>query len=523
MADWTEKYRPTTLSEVRGNDSAVDDVREWAETWDDHGEAAVLHGSPGIGKTSAAHALAADMGWETVELNASDSRTADEIERFAGRAAGNQTLSGGAGGRQLIVLDEADNVHGNADRGGSRAITDLVKSARQPVLLIANNYYDMSRGMRNNTREIEFRDVSARSILPVLRDICRKEDVAFESAALQRIADANDGDLRGAVNDLQAAAEGKDRITEDDVVTSSRDGSVDLFPFIDTVLKESERAQDALHASYDVDETPDDLVGWIEENAPKVYDGGELSRAYDHLADADVWLGRVRATQEYGYWRYAGTAATAGVASARNGTKGGWTRWSRPNFYSSTGKTSEEVVRRIARAEGTSMATARRRILPFLRRLVRLCKPRELTVEMTAAYDFEESHVSFVTGSGEDTNKVASIVEDAEALRAERVEEAAGEAFAPRPAEEAVDDEQSDGDDGEAGDASDETDETGGLAAFAEGDSEESPGSATNGAADGASVDATEEADGDDADDGETDDADDGETDDDQSGLTDFM
>jgi len=47
-------------------------------------EAVVLHGSPGVGKTSAAHALANDMGWETVELNASDQRTADVIERFAG-------------------------------------------------------------------------------------------------------------------------------------------------------------------------------------------------------------------------------------------------------------------------------------------------------------------------------------------------------------------------------------------------------------------------------------------------------
>ena len=87
MADWTETYRPTTLSEVRGNDSARDAFEEWAETWDEHGEAVVLHGSPGVGKTSAAHALANDLGWPVLEMNASDARTADEIERFAGRAA----------------------------------------------------------------------------------------------------------------------------------------------------------------------------------------------------------------------------------------------------------------------------------------------------------------------------------------------------------------------------------------------------------------------------------------------------
>ncbi len=435
MTDWTEKYRPSSLSELRGNDSAVDDVREWARTWDDHGEAAVLHGSPGIGKTSAAHALAADMGWETVELNASDQRTADDIERYAGRAADNATLGGSAGaddsgGRQLVIVDEADNIHGNYDRGGTRAVTELVKRARQPVVLIANDYYEMSRGLRNATREIEFRDVSKRSIIPVLRDLCRKEGIEFESEALERIAEQNDGDLRGAVNDLQAVAGERDSLALEDVVTSDRDTTVDLFPFLDLVLKEAENPEEALQASYDTEETPDDLTAWIAENVPKVYDGAELARAYDHLADADRWLGVVRATQDYSYWRYAGDNLAAGVAGARDGTKGGWTRYNRPDFYHSSSKTATHVVRQIARHEGTSMATARREILPFLASITRLCKPRELTVQMAAAYDLDTDHVSFVTGSGETTNKVASIVEDAQERRAELVEEHAAGAFA---------------------------------------------------------------------------------------------
>jgi len=44
MADWTEKYRPSTLSEVRGNDKARDAFADWARSWDDHHEAVVLHG-----------------------------------------------------------------------------------------------------------------------------------------------------------------------------------------------------------------------------------------------------------------------------------------------------------------------------------------------------------------------------------------------------------------------------------------------------------------------------------------------
>ncbi|WP_066417318.1 replication factor C large subunit [Halorubrum aethiopicum] len=439
MADWTERYRPSTLSEVRGNDKARDAFAEWARSWDDHREAVILHGSPGVGKTSAAHALANDMGWETVELNASDQRTADVIERFAGRAARNATLGGSAAGggasggdtasRQLVILDEADNIHGNYDRGGASAITELVKESGQPIVLIANEFYDISRGLRNACQEIEFRDVSARSIMPVLRDVCRKEGIEFESDALQRIAERNRGDLRGAINDLQAACEGRSSIAVEDVVTADRDKAMGIFPFLDAVLKE-ESAEESLRSAYAVDETPDDLTKWIEDNMLSVYDAAEATRAYDFLANADVWLGRVRASQNYTYWRYATDNAAAGVAAARDGTKGGWTRYGRPQFWPSSDSTADEVVGRIAEASGCSVATARREVLPFLAAITHHCKPRELTVAMAAAYDLDEAGVAFVTGSGESTNKVESIVEDAQERREARMADHAEGAFA---------------------------------------------------------------------------------------------
>jgi len=500
MADWTETYRPRTLSEVRGNDKARDAFEDWARSWDDHREAVVLHGSPGVGKTSAAHALANDMDWATVELNASDQRTADVIERFAGRAARNATLGGSAAGggaaggdtasRQLVIVDEADSIHGTYDRGGASAITELVKESGQPIVLIANEFYEMSRGLRNATREIEFRDVSARSIVPVLRDICRKEGIEFEPDALQQIAERNRGDLRGAVNDLQAATQGRDAIAVDDVVTADRDKALGLFPFLDAVLKE-ESAEAALRSAYDVDETPDDLTRWIEHNLLDVYEPAEAVRAYDHLANADVWLGRVRATQNYSYWRYATDNAAAGVAAARDGTKGGWTRYGRPQFWSPSDATADEVVGAIAAASGCSVATARREVLPFLEAVTHHCKPRELTVAMAAAYDLDEAGVAFVTGSGESTNKVASIVEDAQARREELIEEHADGAFAHAAADRR-DDESDSG-------AADDPDRDGSEAT--------ADGSDQRDSADGAAAD----------------EAADEEEDDDQAGLTDFM
>ena len=508
--DWTEKYRPTTLREVRGNDSARDDLREWAETWDEHGEAVVVHGSPGVGKTSAAQALADDMGWPVTEMNASDQRTADVVERVAGGATRNSTLTQsvqGETGRRLVILDEADNLHGNADRGGARAMTDVVKGASQPLVLVANDFYEMSRGLRNAVREIEFRDVSARSIVPALRDVCRREGIEFEEAALEAIAESTDGDLRSAINDLQAVAEGRDSVTKADVVTGERDRTEGVFDYLDDLLQEA-APREALRRSYDVDETPDDLVRWIEENVTREYEGREVAGAYRWLARADRWLGRVRATQNYSYWRYAGDAMTAGVASARSGRHGGWTRYSPPQWHSRD-STREEIARRIAEGSGCSVATARREVLPFLGVLTHHCKDRELTVRMAARYEMDAAEVAAVTGSGETTNKVESIVEAAEQRRAAAAAAASQGAFTPAPAES----EGEGGDESEPGDGDEDSKES---------DDE----SETGDGADRTDPDAT--TDGGEGDD-ENDDVDpaeraaDATEDDQQSGLSDFV
>jgi replication factor C large subunit len=488
--DWTEKYRPTTLSEVRGNDKARDALHDWARSWDDHGEAVVLHGAPGVGKTSAAHALANDMGWSVMELNASDSRTADKIKRVAGGAAMNQSLT--TSGRQLVILDEADNLHHHKDRGGAGAMTDLVKEAQQPVVLIANDYYDMSRGLRNACRDIEFRDVSKRSILPVLRDICRKEGIEYEDDALDVIAATNDGDLRGAIKDLQAAAEGRDRITEEDVATGDRDRTQDIFSLLDAVLKE-QTPEEALQTAYDTDETPDDLLQWVEDKVPKVYEADEIADAYGYLAKADRWLGRVRATQNYTYWRYATDNIAAGVAAARKTTRGGWTRYGGAPYRSTRDSTRDYIAEQIAASAGVSTATARREIMPFLAVMTHHCKNRELTVRMAARYELDAEHVSFITGSGESTNKVQDIVADAEELREQAAVEHSGGAFAGGSVSEMDDSE---------GEAEDDAED------------EEAVAQATLGGADES---------GDDEGEGREADAEEAEDDDQQAGLGDFM
>jgi replication factor C large subunit len=128
---------------------------------------------------------------------------------------------------------------------------------------------------------------------------------------------------------------------------------------------------------------------------------------------------------------------TAGVAASRREPKGGWTRYGPPSFWSKLGRSRgtrdkrDYVARKVAEAEGVSIATARRSVLPYLSAMTAYCKPRELTVAMAARYELDAEHVAFVTGSGESTNKVGSIVEEAEERREREAVEHSGGAFLP--------------------------------------------------------------------------------------------
>jgi replication factor C large subunit len=174
--EWAEKYRPEHLADIVGNTSSVRQMAEWARTWNTRSKPLLLYGKPGIGKTSSVYALGRDMDWDIIELNASDQRTAAIIERVAGEGSATASLTGSL--RKLIVMDEADNLQGTADRGGAKAIIECIKNARQPILLIANDLYGIAPELRLRCEPVQFKALPARSIAPRLKFICASEKVA---------------------------------------------------------------------------------------------------------------------------------------------------------------------------------------------------------------------------------------------------------------------------------------------------------------------------------------------------------
>ena len=316
--DWAEKYRPAHLADIVGNTTAVRQMADWAKTWTNKSRPLLLYGKPGIGKTSSAWALATDMEWEVIELNASDQRTAAVIERIAGGGSTTASLSGAS--HKLIVLDEADNLQGTSDRGGARAIVDCINHAQQPMILIANDLYGLSPEIRNRCEPIQFKAVQARSIVPRLRYLCSAEKVSCSDSALRVIAESAEGDIRSAVNMLYASAIGRDTLGDDQIHTSQKDERVSIFTLI-TALFGKTPDEDLMRLSWEVDDTPETIEQWVEGSVHLIPDLSNMEMAYRYLSRADEYLGYTYRRQYHTLWRYATAIMLLGVADAA-GAKG---------------------------------------------------------------------------------------------------------------------------------------------------------------------------------------------------------
>jgi replication factor C large subunit len=422
---WSEKYRPGNLGEILGNGKATSDLRAWAASWErgaPERRAVILFGPAGVGKTSAALALAKELDWDFIEMNASDQRTASVIDKVAGPASKVHTFSGT---RRLLILDEADNLHGTADRGGSSSILRLVRETGQPVLLIANEYYEIDKALRDACLGIQFRSIRTTTVSQALRGICRAEGIDCDPLALERIAELAGGDLRSAVNDLQAATEGKLSLSLEDVVTAERDSKESIFKVLEKVFR-GQSAVEALRATYTLDESPEDLIHWIDENIPVAYQGNDLYQAAERLARADVFLGRVRRRQNYELWRYAGFMMTSGVQTSRSIQKRGYLAFKPPSLWRRLGQTRrarnvrDSASSKLARHCHVGTGYARTELLGFLGMLL---KNKDLAPKVAALLELNSEEIALVMGSSSSTKKVQTIHEEAQKLlEAEREE-----------------------------------------------------------------------------------------------------
>jgi replication factor C large subunit len=403
------KYRPRRIEDVVDQEQAKKTLIPWIEEWVEgripSKRGVLLWGPPGVGKTSLVEAIARTYNFEVVELNASDFRRKQDIERIVGVAATRKSLFKRG---YIILLDEVDGITGREDFGGVEAIRRILEYTRNPIIMTANDpWKDKLRPLREKVILVQFRPLGKRDIVRVLKKICEAEKLYCEDQALSYIAEKAEGDLRAAINDLQNVGEGYGKVTFDLVTLLVRERykKIDIFKTLTRIFY-ARYAWVAKNAVTSSDEDYETIMAWLNDNIPKKFgDPRDLFRGFDSLSRADVMLSRAKFRVSWELLSYVFDYIGPGIAFARKFGPLKKDRFGYPDKIKLMAKTKEARERReaLARLIAEKIHESRRRVradvIPYLTVIFRYSKDPAVPAKLALELELEDAMIDFLAGS----------------------------------------------------------------------------------------------------------------------------
>lgn len=292
---WSEKYRPTNISDMIGNEEARNSIVDWFKKWIPGTKPILLVGPPGIGKTTIANLASKEFGYDMIGLNASDVRSKTRINEILNPVLGNVSVLG----KPMIFIDEVDGIHGRADFGGAEALIKILKEPSVPIVLAANS--DSSAKMKSikkTAKTIYFRPLPPRLLRLYLDNILRNENLELGPGSLIKVINESRGDIRSMINLAQTYISGFNPSTDKSFETLSLEVGINSF-------FKAKSMDEARLILYSIQSDPREKINaFYSSIITSKLSREEISEMLEVLSKADVLYGHIMKRQEWRLLRY---------------------------------------------------------------------------------------------------------------------------------------------------------------------------------------------------------------------------
>lgn len=398
-----DKYRPKNTKEIQGHPTAIQTLKTFLETYKkQHKKAVLLYGPPGCGKTSLVYALAQELDYDIVEVNASDYRNTEAIERIIGNASKQMSLFMRP---KIILIDEVDGLSGTKDRGGIPTLTKIIQKTQFPIIMTANDPWNKKfAALRKVVQMLELSALKYTSIVKILKKICTQENITYKEEDLKSLARRAGGDVRGAINDLQTFSITGDMSVLELDEKFEREKREKITNALTKIFKSKEESV-YVGAFNDVEEDMDEIFLWIDENVPREYKQiKDIQRAYEKLTKADIFRKRIRKWQYYRYMVYVYMLLSAGIALAKKEKYQGFVKYEPTKRkldiwrYNIKNEQKKNIAKKIASITHCSSKTAMEDAVPFLKIIFRKTTPyaKKIQQKFTQEFELEEAEIKWL-------------------------------------------------------------------------------------------------------------------------------
>jgi DNA polymerase III delta prime subunit len=200
---WTEKYRPQTINDCILPERLKKPFQEYVNQKNIPN--LLLTGGAGVGKTTVAKAMCKEIGCDYLVINGSDESGIDTFRTKIKNYASSMSL---AGGRKVIIIDEADYLNPNSTQPALRnAIEEFSENCS--FIFTCNYKNRIIEPLHSRCAVIEFslrngeKAKMAAAFFKRIQTVLQSEKVDFDDAVIAELIKKHFPDFRRVINELQ--------------------------------------------------------------------------------------------------------------------------------------------------------------------------------------------------------------------------------------------------------------------------------------------------------------------------------